>query len=220
MLGKGAAPSNANIVAVCAATTAFAETRMSERSIARRRSACYTRTTATSPSLAGEGGGMRKRKEKASPFSEEAAGILTELVNALVAVQDVPAAGRWPLALQFLPDEFFYRVIRSRVTMEPAQSAKLCVGLAVLTLSDFAGHPVPEVPQNVMTAVVIIMVSCFFGELERRHRVFCSDVILPGDLLDADPRNPVEYVPYDSKTFSRDALVDYYQAKSLRAGEP
>jgi hypothetical protein len=147
------------------------------------------------------------KKNKPVPLPEDTK-ALQELRSVLVNVSDLPQTSQWEMAMELLSDEFLSNFINARKRRREEERMTMYGPLA-LTLVQYYLREQTNNAEYLMTALIGLTYSVY-GELERRHKKFCSNVVFMDDPIFYDPENPVLFIPNDPETFDVEALFTYY----------
>ena len=148
------------------------------------------------------------KKTKPLNIAPEDMDAALQLMEALEQVEDLPLEDQWPMALELLPDSVLLHTMQALNRKDEMEKMNLFGTLAVVLIREFLDLE-PE-PPLIMLAMGSIMVS-FLGELEKRRKVFCMDVIHMASPFKFDQDEPVKFIPKDPESFNMDAVWDYYK---------
>lgn len=160
---------------------------------------------------------MRYRKHPNLKPTREDIALGWQLRNALQQTEDLPKTERWRMAMELLPDEYHYRVILAR-TRATAESTMSLYGILISgARMELEGPEAQFGPQSDMGSFALGIVAVpmsSLGELERRYKQFCEDVILMEDPFAFDPKEYVKYVPRDPENFAMETMRAYYTERA------
>lgn len=148
---------------------------------------------------------MKKNKPVAQPEDTKA---LQELRSVLVNVSELPQTSQWEVAMELLSDEFLRNFINARKRKKEDDRMTMYGPLA-LTLVQYYLREQTNNAEYLMSGLIGLTYSVY-GELERRHKKFCSNVIFMDDPIFYDPESPVLFIPNDPETFDVEELFTYY----------
>ncbi len=147
------------------------------------------------------------KRDKTTPQPEDTK-ALQYLRNALVNVSDLPQDSQWEVAMELLSDEFLRNFVNARKRRREEDRMTMYGPLA-LTVVQYYLREQTNNAEYLMGGLIGLTYSVY-GELERRHKRFCSDVIFMENPVFFDPDAPVLFVPNDPETFDVEKLFADY----------
>jgi hypothetical protein len=156
-------------------------------------------------------------KKEPLPMQPEDTRALLELRSVLTQVSDLPPLAQWDTALQLLSDDFLRDFLEARKRKKEDERMTMYGPLA-MTLVQYFNSQGGRDAQTLMSALIGLTYSVY-GELERRHQQFCTDVVFMENPVFYDPEDPVTFVPKEPDTFSAEELFASYNAKMEEGGE-
>ena len=131
-----------------------------------------------------------------------------QMRDALVQVAELPEDSQWELALELLPDSLLMDVVRSNQRQGDDMLNLLGV-LAGVAVEALTGERADE---QMLTASIYGVIFACLGELERRYKVFCDNVVQMEYPFAYDSENPVLFIPRNPEEFSIDKVFEYYRS--------
>ena len=147
------------------------------------------------------------RRDKVTPQPEDSKALM-ELRNALVNVSDLPQDSQWEVAMELLSDEFLSNFVNARKRRRENERMTMYGPLA-LTVVQYYLREQTNNAEYLMSGLIGLTYSVY-GELERRHKRFCSAVIFMENPVFFDPEMPVIFIPNDPENFDVEKLFADY----------
>ena len=147
------------------------------------------------------------KRDKVTPQPEDRK-ALQELRNALVTVSELPQDSQWEVAMELLSDDFLRNFVNARRRRRENERMTMYGPLALIVVQYFLREQTNNA-EYLMSGLIGLTYSVY-GELERRHKRFCSAVIFMENPVFFDPDAPVLFIPNDLDTFDVEKLFADY----------
>ncbi len=147
------------------------------------------------------------KRDKATPQPEDSKALM-ELRTALVNVSDLPQNSQWEVAMELLSDEFLSNFVNARKRKRENERMTMYGPLAFIVVQYYLREQTNNA-EYLMSGLIGLTYSVY-GELERRHKRFCSAVIFMENPVFFDPEMPVIFIPNDPETFDVEKLFADY----------